>query len=566
MENNDIKNSNENPSNFIRDAIIADNLSGRFGGSVKTRFPPEPNGYLHIGHAKAILIDYGFAKEFGGTFNLRFDDTNPVKEEVEYVDSILEDIRWLGCEWDALYWASDYFEKMYEYALELIKSGMAYVCDLSADEIRNTRGTLTQAGENSPYRNRSVEENLKLFERMKSGEFANGEKVLRAKIDMASPNMNMRDPVMYRILHSEHHHTGNKWCVYPMYDWAHGLEDSIEGITHSLCTLEYEDHRPLYDWFLNQLPEIHHPQQMEFARLNISNVVLSKRKLIKLVKEGYMHGWDDPRMPTLRGLKRRGFTPSSLQKFISLVGISKVNSTVDMGMLEFCLRDELNTTAPRAMTVLDPVKIIIDNYPDDKVEMMDVDINPEQENTGIRKVSFSNEIYIERDDFMVDAPSKFFRMTVGREVRLKHAYYVTCTSYKCDENGKIIEIHCDYDPASRGGWTEDARKVKGTLHWVDAKSGVECEVRLYDKLFTVPNPDAAASSAENEDEKTFIDYINPQSEVIIEHAIAENYLNEVPNGEAFQFLRLGYFIKDMDSTVDKPVFVRSVSLKDSYNK
>jgi len=540
--------------NFITEAIDEDLASGRFN-KIITRFPPEPNGYLHIGHAKALCIDFSMAERYNGVCNLRYDDTNPAKEEVEYVDAIEEDIRWLGFNWAGKYYASDYFKQMYDYAVELIKKGKAYVCSLSADEITQTRGTLTTPGVECEERNRSVEENLELFERMKNGEFPDGSMTLRAKIDMASPNMNMRDPVMYRIKHVEHHHVGDEWCIYPMYDWAHGLEDSIEGVSHSMCSLEYEDHRPLYDWFLNEL-NIYHPRQIEFARLNINYVVLSKRKLIQLVKEGYVRGWDDPRMPTLRGLRRRGYTPTAVKNFINMVGVSKVNSVVDYAMLEHALRDEANKKALRVMAVLDPIKLVIDNYPEGKFEYLEADNNPEDENAGKREVPFSRELYIEREDFMAVPEKKFFRLAPGREVRLKHAYYVTCTGYETDENGNVTVVHCNYDPASRGGWSEDGRKVKATLHWVSAQHALEAEVRLYGRLFTVENPDSAEGS--------FLDYLNKDSLEIIEKAYVEPSLADAKQGVSYQFLRLGYFCLDDDAVKEnRLVFNRSVALKDS---
>jgi len=539
--------------NFITEAIDEDLASGRFN-KIITRFPPEPNGYLHIGHAKALCIDFSMAERYNGVCNLRYDDTNPAKEEVEYVDAIEEDIRWLGFNWAGKYYASDYFKQMYDYAVELIKKGKAYVCSLSADEITQTRGTLTTPGVECEERNRSVEENLELFERMKNGEFPDGSMTLRAKIDMASPNMNMRDPVMYRIKHVEHHHVGDEWCIYPMYDWAHGLEDSIEGVSHSMCSLEYEDHRPLYDWFLNEL-NIYHPRQIEFARLNINYVVLSKRKLIQLVKEGYVRGWDDPRMPTLRGLRRRGYTPTAVKNFINMVGVSKVNSVVDYAMLEHALRDEANKKALRVMAVLDPIKLVIDNYPEGKFEYLEADNNPEDENAGKREVPFSRELYIEREDFMAVPEKKFFRLAPGREVRLKHAYYVTCTGYETDENGNVTVVHCNYDPASRGGWSEDGRKVKATLHWVSAQHALEAEVRLYGRLFTVENPDSAEGS--------FLDYLNKDSLEIIEKAYVEPSLADAKQGVSYQFLRLGYFCLDDDAVKEnRLVFNRSVALKD----
>ncbi|MFQ6039158.1 MAG: glutamine--tRNA ligase/YqeY domain fusion protein, partial [Candidatus Aminicenantales bacterium] len=474
----------EKPKDFIRAIIDQDLAEGKNQGRVHTRFPPEPNGYLHIGHAKSICLNFGIAAEYGGLCNLRFDDTNPIKEEEEYVASIMEDIRWLGFDWeDRLYYASDYFEKLYEYAVQLIKKGKAYVCDLSPEEIRAYRGTLTEPGKNSPYRDRSVEENLDLFERMRKGEFPDGSRTLRAKIDMASPNLNMRDPVMYRILRVPHHRTGDKWCIYPTYDWAHGQSDSIEGITHSICTLEFEDHRLLYDWFLDELG-IHHPQQIEFARLNLSYTVMSKRKLLQLVEEGYVTGWDDPRMPTLSGLRRRGYTPEAIRQFCDRIGVAKRESVVDIALLEHCLREHLNRTTPRVMAVLRPLRIVIDNYPEGKVEMMEAENNPEDPSAGTRPVPFSREIYIERDDFREDPPKKFFRLAPGREVRLKHAYYIRCEKVVKDEqSGEVVALHCTYDPETRGGWSKDGRIVRGTLHWVSAAHALDAEVRLYDHLF-----------------------------------------------------------------------------------
>ena len=545
---------------FIRQIIDGDLKSGKVK-KIHTRFPPEPNGYLHIGHAKSICLNYGIAKEYGGKFNLRFDDTNPSKEEAEYVESIIEDVRWLGADWeDRLFYASDYFEQLYEWAEQLIKKGKAYVCDLSAEEIREYRGTLTEPGRESPYRNRSVEENLDLFRRMRAGEFPDGAKTLRAKIDMAAPNMNMRDPVMYRILHRKHHRTGNKWCIYPSYDWTHGQSDSIEGITHSLCTLEFEDHRPLYDWFLEQLG-IYHPQQIEFARLNLSHTVLSKRKLLQLVETGVVSGWDDPRMPTIAGLRRRGYTPEAIWDFCERIGVSKADSLVDIGLLEHCIRDDLNRRALRRMVVLRPLKVIIDNYPDDKVEWLDAVNNPEDESAGTRKIPFSKEIFIERSDFMENPPKKYFRLYPGNEVRLKHAYYITCTDVVKNERGEVVEVHCTYDPESRGGGTPDGRRVRGTLHFVSAKHALPVEVRLYDTLFTVPD---LSNLPEGKD---FMDYLNPNSLEVIENALAEPSLADVKPGEKFQFLRLGYFCVDKDTeTLKKPVFNRTVTLKDTWAK
>jgi len=553
------KNENKTSvSNFI-ELIIDDDLKiNKYDGNIVTRFPPEPNGYLHIGHAKAICIDFGVAEKYSGKCHMRFDDTNPVKEEEEYVRSILEDVRWLGFDWDEhLYYASDYFDKMYEYAVQLINKGVAYVDDLSGEEIREHRGTLTAPGKESPYRNRSAEENLEFFEKMCSGEYADGEKVLRAKIDMASQNMNLRDPVMYRILHANHHRAGNKWCVYPMYDWAHGLEDSIEGVTHSLCSLEFENHRPLYDWFLDQLG-IHHPRQIEFARLNITNTILAKRKLSMLVEKGLVNGWDDPRMPTIAGIRRRGYTPEALKDFLERVGVAKTDSTVDIALLEHCLREDLNKRALRVMAVLKPLKLIIDNYPEDKIEMLEADNNPEDANAGKREIPFSRELYIEQTDFMESPPKKFFRLTIGKEVRLKHAYYVTCQSVVKDEkSGEIIEVHCTYDPETKGGWSDDGRKVKGTLHWVSANQSLDAEIRLYDHLFTIDNP------AEAED---IADVINSDSLEILTECKVEPGLLEAKPGEQFQFLRQGYFCADRESESGNLVFNRTVSMRDTWAK
>jgi len=545
---------------FIRQIIDKDNETGKYDSRVHTRFPPEPNGFLHIGHAKSICLNYGIVKEYGGKFNLRFDDTNPSKEETEYVESIIEDVRWLGADWEnRLFYASDYFEQLYEYAERLIKIGKAYICDLSADEIREYRGTLTEPGKNSPYRDRSIDENLDLFRKMRAGEFADGEKTLRAKIDMSSPNLNMRDPVIYRILHTAHHRTGDKWCIYPMYDFTHCLSDSIERITHSLCTLEFEDHRPLYDWYLDQL-EIYHPQQIEFARLNLSHTILSKRKLLQLVESKMVSGWDDPRMPTIAGFRRRGYTPESIRDFCNRIGIAKSDSLVDIALLEHCIREDLNVHANRVMVVLDPVKVIIDNYPDDKVEWLDAVNNPEDESAGTHKIAFSREIYIERDDFMENPPKKYFRLYPGNEVRLKHAYYITCTDVVKDENGEIIEIHCTYDPESIGGGTVDGRRVKGTLHFVSAKHTVPVEVRLYENLFTIPEPNNPP------DDKTFLDFINSDSLKILKCCLAEPYLANAKQGDRFQFMRRGYFCVDIDSTENNLVFNRTVTLRDTWAK
>ncbi len=549
------------PPNFIRAIIREDLKTGKYQGRVHTRFPPEPNGYLHIGHAKSICLNFGLAREFGGKTNLRYDDTNPAKEDVEYVESIEEDVRWLGFDWEGRkYYASDYFEPLYDYAVQLIKLGKAYVCDLSPDEIRAYRGTLTEPGKNSPFRDRSVAENLDLFQRMRNGEFAEGSRVLRAKIDMASPNLNMRDPAIYRIKNIEHHRTGKTWCIYPMYDYAHCISDSIEGITHSICTLEFEDHRPLYDWFLDQLG-IYHPQQIEFARLNLSYTVLSKRKLLQLVSEKHVSGWDDPRMPTIAGMRRRGYTPEALRNFAEIIGVAKRDSVVDIQLLEHCIREDLNLRAPRRMAVLNPVKVIIDNYPDGMVEELEAINNPEDASMGTRKVPFSREIYIERDDFREDPPKQFHRLSPGVEVRLRYAYFITCTGVEKDAQGMVTLLHCSYDPASRGGGTPDGRKVKGTLHWVSAAHALDATVRLYDHLFTKPDPQEVA------EDESFLDYLNPQSLQVIEHCKLEPVLAGAQPGERVQFERSGYFIADtMDSKPGAPVFNRTVSLRDSWAK
>jgi len=544
---------------FIRTIIDEDLASGRYD-KVHTRFPPEPNGYLHIGHAKAICLNFGIAKDYNGMCNLRMDDTNPAKESMEYVEAIKDNIRWLGFDWeDRLYFASDNYEKLYELAVKLIKMGKAFVCDLTADQIREYRGTLTEPGKNSPFRERTVEENLDLFEKMRNGEFEDGSRVLRAKIDMTSPNLNMRDPVLYRVLRANHYRTGDKWKIYPMYDWTHGSCDSFEGITHSICTLEFEDHRPLYEWFLQTLG-LYMPRQVEFARLNLTYTVMSKRKLLTLVNEKAVTGWDDPRMPTLSGLRRRGFTPASIRYFCSRIGVSKVNSVVDYAFLEFCLREDLNKTANRVMAVLDPLKVVIENYPDDLVEYMDAENNPEDPNAGTRKIPFTKELFIERDDFMIDPPKKYFRLSPGKEIRLKNGYYIKCVDYKTDADGKVVEVICSYDPATKGGWSEDGRMVKGTSHWVSASKGIKIEVRLYDKLFLKPDPEVVG---ENE---RFTDFINPDSIKILSDCIAEPSLAEAKAGDNFQFLRQGYFVADKDGTKEKPVFNRSVGLKDSWAK
>lgn len=549
-------------SNFIRDIIDEHNQTGRFGGKVHTRFPPEPNGYLHIGHAKSICLNFGIAKDYGGLTNLRFDDTNPTKEDVEYVESIKANIRWLGFDWDDReYFASDYFETLYDCAVQLIKKGKAFVCHLSADELRDYRGTLTEPGRESPYRNRSVEENLDLFARMRQGEFPDGYCTLRAKIDMGSPNFNMRDPVMYRILHAEHHRTGDDWCIYPMYDYAHCVSDSVEGITHSICTLEFEDHRPLYDWFLDEL-EIFHPQQIEFARLNLTYTVMSKRKLLQLVKEGFVSSWDDPRMPSLSGMQRRGYTPSAIKSFAEIIGVAKNNSIVDMELLEHVLRDDLNLHAARRMAVLRPLKIIIDNYPDDKEESFEVpDFPQDPDRQTKRSVPFSKVIYIESEDFMENPPAKYYRLAPGMEVRLMNAYYITCNEVVKDESGQVIEVHCTYDPDSRGGMSADGRKVRGTIHWVSAKHAVDAEVRLYENLFTKPNP------YEVEEGGNFTDNINKNSLEVLDNCKLEPDLAFAEVGQSFQFMRNGFFCLDMvDSKPGSLVFNRTISLVDSWAK
>ncbi|MGB2937287.1 MAG: glutamine--tRNA ligase/YqeY domain fusion protein [Phycisphaerae bacterium] len=546
------------PSDFIRDIVAEDVRAGKWGGRVVTRFPPEPNGYLHIGHAKAIHLDFGVAAEFGGRCHLRFDDTNPTREEAEYVEAIQEDVRWLGFDWgEHLYYASDYFEQMYEYAVQLVKQGKAYVDDLTADEIREYRGTLTRPGRESPYRDRSVEENLDLFERMRAGEFPDGSRVLRAKIDMQAPNLNLRDPVMYRILRAAHHRTGDAWRIYPTYDWAHGLEDSIEGVTHSLCTLEFENHRPLYDWFLDALG-VHHPQQIEFARLELSYTVMSKRRLGELVAEGRVGGWDDPRMPTLGGLRRRGCTPEAIAEFCRRIGVAKFNSRIDIRLLEHCLREDLNRRAPRVMGVLRPLRLVIDNYPDGQTEELEAINNPEDPSAGTRKVPFSRILYIERDDFMEHPPKKFYRLAPGREVRLRYAYFVTCTDVVKDESGEVVELHCTYDPATRGGDSPDGRKPKATLHWVSAEHALEAEVRLYDYLFTKENPDDVAEGAD------WKANLNPNSLEVIPDAKVEPSLAGAAPGTRCQFERLGYFCTDPDSSEGRLVFNRTVTLKDTW--
>ena len=544
---------------FIRARILQDNASGRFGGKVHTRFPPEPNGYLHLGHAKSICLNFGVAKEFHGQCNLRFDDTNPTKEDTEYVDAIREDVRWLGGDWqDREFYASDYFERLYQYAEQLIQMGKAYVDDLSAEEIRRYRGTLTEPGRESPWRNRSVEENLDLFRRMRAGEFPDGAHVLRAKIDMASPNLVMRDPTLYRIRHAAHHRTGNTWCIYPMYDYTHCLSDSMEGITHSLCTLEFVNNRELYDWVLNALG-VYHPQQIEFARLNLTYTVLSKRKLIQLVKEGHVSGWDDPRMPTLSGLRRRGVPPEALRQFCARIGLARADSTVDYAMLEFCIRERLNACAKRVMAVLDPIKVVIENYPEGQVEELDMPFHPEDPAYGSRKTPFARELYIERDDFRLDPPKKYHRLSPGAEVRLRYAYLLTCREAVLNDDGSVRELRCVYDPQSRGGQSPDGRKVKGTIHWVAADSAVPAEVRLYSQLFATEHPDEAPEG------KTFLDNLNPQS-LQVTQGLLEPAAAALQDGEAVQFERLGYFCKDKDSTNARPVFNRTATLRDTWAK
>jgi glutaminyl-tRNA synthetase len=552
-------------SNFIRDIIRQDLETNQYHGRVWTRFPPEPNGYLHIGHAKSICLNFGLAKEFGGKTNLRFDDTNPEKEEQEYVDSIMKDARWLGAEWeDRVFYASDYFQQLYDWAVKLIKAGKAYVDDLSAEEIRKYRGTLTEPGKDSPWRNRPVEENLDLFERMKAGEFPDGSRTLRAKIDMASPNLNMRDPVMYRILHASHHRTGDKWCIYPMYDYAHGQSDSIENITYSICTLEFEDHRPLYNWYIQQLG-IFPSRQFEFDRLNLTYTLLSKRKLLQLVQEKRVRGWDDPRMPTLSGIRRRGYTPEAIRNFCGSIGVSKTNGTLDLAMLEHFVREDLNKRAPRVMAVLRPLKLVIDNYPEGRPvgrfeEELDAVNNPEDPSVGTRKVPFSRVLYIEQDDFREEPPKGYYRLSPGKEVRLRYAYFVTATSVVKNDQGEVVEVHCTYDPATRGGDAPDKRKVKSTIHWVSAEHAIAGEIRLYDNLFSKPDP---SDVPEGQD---FTANLNPNSLEIVSSARLEPSLKNANAGDCFQFERLGYFCLDPDSTPGKPVFNRTVALKDSWSK
>lgn len=557
MENND----STVKTDFIREIIREDINSGRFSSGIMTRFPPEPNGYLHIGHAKSICLNFGIAAEFGGKCNLRFDDTNPTKEEQEYVDSIKEDVRWLGFDWEEReYYASDYFDQLYQYALKLINKGKAFVCDLTADQIRDFRGTLTQPGKESPYRNRSADENLALFERMRQGEYPDGSRTLRAKIDMASPNLNLRDPVMYRILHASHHRTGGKWCIYPMYDWAHGQSDSIEGITHSICTLEFEDHRPLYDWFITELG-IHHPRQIEFARLALTYTVMSKRKLLELVRRKIVSGWDDPRMPTISGLRRRGFTPESIRLFAERIGVAKRDSMVEISVLEDCIRELLNKQAPRVMAVLRPLKVVLVNYPDEKTEEFETDNNPEDLSMGKRLVPFSKLLYIEREDFSENPPKGYFRLTPTNEVRLKHAYFIRLKEVVRDGSGEVVELHCTYDPDTHGGEAKDGRKVKGTIHWVSAAHSVDAEVRLYDHLFSKEDPE------DDSDGRDFFGSVNPDSMITLKECKLEKSMGQAAKGSRFQFLRHGYFFVDpVDSKPERPVFDRIVSLKDTWKR
>jgi glutaminyl-tRNA synthetase len=557
----EIADSDAPVSNFVRDIIIDDLKTNKFGGRVHTRFPPEPNGYLHIGHAKSINLNFGLAAEFGGQCNLRFDDTNPSKEETEYVDSIIEDAHWLGGDWGSrMFYASDYFDQLYEWAVQLVKSGKAFVCDLSADEVRRQRGTLTEPGQESPYRNRTIEENLDLFARMKAGEFPDAARTLRAKIDMASANLNLRDPIMYRILHAEHHRTGNKWCIYPMYDFAHGQSDSIERITHSICTLEFEDHRPLYNWYIEQLG-IYHPYQYEFDRLNLTYTILSKRKLLMLVQKGYVTGWDDPRMPTVSGLRRRGYTPEAIRNFCRRVGVSKTNGTTELSLLEYFLREDLNKRAARVMAVLRPLRVVIDNYPEGQVEELEAVNNPEDANAGTRLVPFSRVLYIEQDDFREVPPKQYFRLSPGREVRLRYGYFITCTGVVKDPvTGEIVEVHCTYDPATRGGNAPDGRRVKSTIHWVSAAHAMDAEVRLYDNLFTSENPDDVPEGQD------FTANLNPKSLEVVTGAKLEPSLAGTAPASRYQFERLGYFAVDPDSTAEKPVFNRTVALRDTWAK
>ena len=547
-------------SNFIRDIILDDLKTNKYGGRVHTRFPPEPNGYLHVGHAKSIHINFGLAREFGGLCNLRFDDTNPSKEETEYVDSIIADVRWLGGDWeDRLFYASDYFDQLYAWAVQLIEKGKAFVCDLTAEQVRQQRGTLTEPGQESPYRNRSIEENLDLFERMRKGEFPDGSRTLRAKVDMASPNLNMRDPVLYRILHMSHHRTGDKWCIYPMYDFTHGQSDSIERITHSICTLEFEDHRPLYDWFIEQLG-IYHPQQIEFDRLNLTYTLLSKRKLLALVQNNLVRGWDDPRMPTISGMRRRGYTPEALRNFAGRIGVSKTNGTTELALLEYFVREDLNRRAARVMAVLRPLRVVIDNYPEGQVEHMDAVNNPEDPSMGTRTVPFSKVLYIEQDDFREDPPKQYFRLAPGREVRLRYGYLVTCTGVVKDSSGNVVELHCTYDPATKGGTTPDGRKVKSTIHWVSAEHAVDAEVRIYETLFNCEDPNVVPEGQD------FTVNLNPNSLEVITGCKLEPSLREAAPGTPYQFERLGYFAADPDSTRGMLVFNRTVALRDTWAK
>ena len=544
---------------FIRAMVAEDLATSKWDGRVVTRFPPEPNGYLHIGHAKSICLNFGVAAEFGGSCNLRFDDTNPVKEESEYVEAIKEDVRWLGWDWaDREYYASDYFDQLYDWAVQLIKGGKAFVCDLTADEHRESRGNLTTPGKNSPHRDRSAEENLDLFERMRAGEFPDGSRVLRAKVDMAAPNLNLRDPVMYRILHATHHRTGDQWCIYPMYDFTHGQSDSIEKVTHSLCTLEFEDHRPLYNWYLEALG-IYHPEQTEFARLNLTHTVLSKRRLSQLVSENHVNGWDDPRMPTISGLRRRGYTPEAVRTFCERIGVTKRENLIEMGLLEYCLREDLNKRAPRRMAVLHPLKVVIDNYPEDLVEEMQAVNNPEDPDAGKRQVPFSRELYIEQDDFREDPPRKYFRLSPGREVRLRYGYFVTCTDFVKNDAGEVIEVHCTYDPETRGGNAPDGRKVKSTIHWVSARHAVKAEVRLYNELFTESDPDNVTNET-----GTYLDNLNPESIEVLTGCYAEPCVATAIVGDKVQFERTGYFCVDPDSTAEHPVFNRTTGLRDTW--
>ncbi|HWQ54752.1 MAG TPA: glutamine--tRNA ligase/YqeY domain fusion protein [Bryobacteraceae bacterium] len=547
-------------THFIRDIILDDLKTGKYAGRVHTRFPPEPNGYLHIGHAKSICLNFGLAAEFGGKTNLRFDDTNPTKEEVEYVDSIIEDVRWLGFDWeDRLFYASDYFEQFYQWAVQLIRSGDAYVCDLTAAQIRDYRGTLTEPGRESPWRNRSVEENLDLFERMRKGEFPDGSRTLRAKIDMASANLNLRDPIMYRILHADHHRTGDKWCIYPMYDFAHGQSDSIEGITHSICTLEFEDHRPLYDWYIERLG-IYHPRQIEFARLNLTYTMLSKRKLLLLVQNGNVRGWDDPRMPTISGIRRRGYTPEAIRNFCDRIGVAKANAVIELGLMEHFVREDLNRRALRVMGVLRPLRVVIDNYPDDLVEQMEAVNNPEDPSAGSRKVPFSRVLYIEQDDFRENPPKQYYRLSPGREVRLRYGYFITCTGVVKNDQGEVVEVHCTYDPATRGGNAPDGRRVKSTIHWVSAAHAVDAEAHLYENLFLRENPSEEVEGAD------FTANLNPNSLEILTGCKLEPGLRDAKPGDRYQFERLGYFCVDLDSTPEKPIFNRTVTLRDTWAK